>query len=74
MDTHQIIPKLTRSEARKADWAKRTPEQRKAHSKKMTTIKYKNMSFEERRAQAMKMVAARKLYAEDRLLTTCTTK
>ena len=60
--------KLTRSESRKLEWSKRTPEERKARSKKMTTSKYSKLTFMERRALAMKMVEAKKAYAQDRLL------
>ena len=47
------------SEARKAWWAKQTPEMRKAHATKMAIAKSAKMTEEERRHHGVMMISAR---------------
>lgn len=54
------MEKLTKSEARKNFWKTKTPEERSLHAKMMAENRYKDMTVDEKREAAMRMVKARK--------------
>lgn len=55
-----MTTKKTRSEARKEYWATIPKEKRSEMARKAALAKHRNTTYEEKRALAMKMVAARR--------------